>query len=100
MFDELDYDTSFEYRLMKISYDPKIIGRVTNICELYMLNGSTINCHASVATQDSHGNSEICSFDLRYLCNMNLVVLAEQAILDDGTELKMLETNNGLDLVS
>ena len=55
MVDELGYETSIEHMIREISHDKNIIGKGTEVCGLYMLNGFSIIGYASVSSQDSHG---------------------------------------------
>ena len=55
MVDELGYETSIEHMIMEISHDKNIIGKGTQVCGLYMLDGSIIIGYASVSSQDWHG---------------------------------------------
>jgi len=52
MVDELGYETSIEHMIMEISHDKNIIGKGTQVCGLYMLDGSIIIGYASVSSQD------------------------------------------------
>ncbi|MCI74702.1 hypothetical protein A2U01_0095966, partial [Trifolium medium] len=55
--------------------------------------------HASVTSGDSHDVVELWDFGWGFVSNMGLVRLVKQGLLGGGTELEVLETNNGLKYV-
>jgi hypothetical protein len=61
-----------------------------------LLVGSTIIGHASFTSGDSHDVVELWDFRLGLVSDMGLVGLVKQGLLGSGTELELLETNNGM----
>ncbi|MCI35471.1 hypothetical protein A2U01_0056692, partial [Trifolium medium] len=54
----------------------------------------------SMDSGDSHDMVELGDFRLTLVSNMGLVGLVKGGLLCDGTKLQLLETNNGVRLVS
>ncbi|PNY03931.1 hypothetical protein L195_g000341 [Trifolium pratense] len=63
------------------------------------LVGSTIG-HASVISCDSHDVVELWNFGWGLASDVDLVGLVKRGLLGDETKLELLETNNGLKVVS
>jgi len=81
MFDSLSYDTRIDHVVCKISHGALIIVKGSKMNRLYILDGSILIGHASVASVTSHNNSELWHLRLGHINERGLVKLSKQSLL-------------------
>lgn len=64
MFDDIDYCTKIESRVLKLLFGALIMTKGSKIYGLYILNGYIVIVHALLASQVFHNKSQEKSFDI------------------------------------
>ena len=81
MFDGLGYCTRIERGMMRISHGALVIAKGSKIHGLYILDGSTVIGHASVASVDTLDITKLWHLRLGHVSERGLVELAKQGLL-------------------
>jgi len=81
MFNGLGYCTRIECGMMRISHGALVIAKRSKIHGLYILEGSTIIAHASVASEDTLDITKLWHLRLGHVSERGLVELAKQGLL-------------------
>jgi hypothetical protein len=67
MFDSLDRYIKIEHGLLRISYSTLVVAKGNMVFSLYILNGSTIMVHISLAIDDSRCKIKLWHLRLWYI---------------------------------
>lgn len=67
MFDDLGKCTKFEYRVFKSLHGRFIMAKLSKMCGLYILDGSIIIVHASLASKEFHDKNKLQDLRSRHV---------------------------------
>lgn len=81
MFDDLYYCSRIECGALKIAHGALIVANGSEMCGLYILDGSIIISHASVASQHLLDKSKLWHFTLEYAAERGLVELSKYGLI-------------------